>query len=66
MTKPEIRMKSETRFTNDALGASSFVIHSGFWFRHSDFYCTIPFVSRMNAVSRFTSSSFSIVNLNPF
>lgn len=28
-------------------------------------HCTIPFVSRMNAVSRFTSSSLSIVSLNP-
>jgi hypothetical protein len=25
-----------------------------------------PFVNRMNAVSRLTSSSFSIVSLNPF
>ena len=37
--KPEIRINSEIRMTKRAsvIRASSFVIDSGFWFRHSDF-----------------------------
>jgi hypothetical protein len=50
---------------NSPFRHSGFVIDSDFWFRHSDFYCTMPLVNRMNAVSKFTSSSFNNVNLNP-
>jgi hypothetical protein len=46
--------------TEDAAASSLCTLHSAFCtFRPR--YCTIPFVSRMNAVSRLTSSSFSIV-----
>src|SRR5687768_1397937 len=56
--KRVVDVAADVRIEDDAV-----LGHAGL---HATCYCTMPFVSRMNAVSRFTSSSFSSVSLNPF